>query len=205
MEEAKKQPFIVRYRRFVRTKAHLVWYWNAVSLLLLSVSWGVSAFRSSGDNRHLLLMGASASALFAVLFSVIAMEKKASLDRHYQLSGYVNRLREFVAQLADYTEGNVDSIRKTVESLSQVDAPKPSNDLLKDFPEDDRPIGTKERNTLLTIIAVLCNDAKLDYRRPAKTAGLIQGMAASMGVSIGETTIENHLKKIPSALETRMK
>mgnify|MGYP003340231686 CR=1 FL=1 len=29
--------------------------------------------------------------------------------------------------------------------------------------------------------------------------------AAKMGVSIGESTIESHLKKIPDALETRMK
>lgn len=67
----------------------------------------------------------------------------------------------------------------------------------------ERELATRERNTLLSIIAVLCKEAKLDYSKPAKTAGLIQGIADSMGVSIGETTIENHLKKIPDALGTR--
>ena len=67
------------------------------------------------------------------------------------------------------------------------------------------PISTRERNTLLTIIAVLCKEAKIDYTKPAKAAGMIQSTAATMAVSIGETTIENHLKKIPNALATRMK
>jgi len=67
------------------------------------------------------------------------------------------------------------------------------------------PIDTRERNTLLTIIAALCKEAKIDYIKPAKAAALIQGTAALMQVSIGETTIEGHLKKIPDALATRMK
>jgi hypothetical protein len=70
---------------------------------------------------------------------------------------------------------------------------------------DARPLLTTERNTLITIIAVLCKEAKLDYAKAAKTAGLIQSTAAGMGLSIGETTIEGHLKKIPNALATRMK
>ena len=68
-----------------------------------------------------------------------------------------------------------------------------------------KPIATTERNTLLTIIAALCKEAKLDYTKPAKTAGLIQSTAAGMGLSIGETTIEDHLKKRPNALAGRMK
>ena len=67
------------------------------------------------------------------------------------------------------------------------------------------PLQTKERNTLLTIIAVLCKDAGYDHTKHAKTAGLILSTAAKMGIEIGETTIEGHLKKIPDALATRMK
>ena len=69
----------------------------------------------------------------------------------------------------------------------------------------EKPLAKRERDTLLTIIAVLCNDAKYDYTKHAKTAVLIEGTAARMGVSIGETTIEGHLKKVPDALATRMK
>ena len=71
--------------------------------------------------------------------------------------------------------------------------------------EQEKPLSTKERNTLLAIIATLCHEAKIDYTKPAKAAASIQHTADSMGISIGESTIENHLKKIPDALESRMK
>ena len=71
--------------------------------------------------------------------------------------------------------------------------------------ETEKPLITTERNILLSIIAVLCNVAKYDYKTPAKTASVIQGEAAFMKISIGESTIENHLKKIPNALAGRMK
>ena len=70
---------------------------------------------------------------------------------------------------------------------------------------EEKPLGTTERNTLLTIIAALCKEAKLNHIKHSKTAGLIQSTAAGMGLSIGETTIEGHLKKIPEARATRMK
>lgn len=69
----------------------------------------------------------------------------------------------------------------------------------------DSPMGNRERNTLLTIIGVLCKEAGYDYNKAAKTAGLIQSTADKMGISIGETTIEGKLKLILDALATRMK
>ena len=71
--------------------------------------------------------------------------------------------------------------------------------------DTEKPLGNRERDTLLTIIAALCKEAKIPYDKPAKAAGMIQSTAVKMGVSIGETTIEGHLKKIPDALATRMK
>ena len=71
--------------------------------------------------------------------------------------------------------------------------------------EQEKPLNTRERNTLLTIIAALCKEATIDYNTASKAANLIQGAAAELGVNIGETTIEGHLKKIPDALENRMK
>lgn len=75
----------------------------------------------------------------------------------------------------------------------------------KDIGMVERPLLTKERNVLLAVVAALCKDAGYDTSKPAKTAVLIQSTAAKMGLSIGESTIENHLKKIPDALATRMK
>jgi hypothetical protein len=69
---------------------------------------------------------------------------------------------------------------------------------------EDPPLRTRERNTLLSIIAILCGEAKYDYTRPAKVASLIKKKAEEMGLTIGESTIESHLKRIPDALEVRM-
>ena len=72
-------------------------------------------------------------------------------------------------------------------------------------PAADRPLGKRERDKLLVIIAILCKDAGYDYKKVSKTTSLIQNTAASMGISIGDSTIDNHLKKIPDALATHMK
>lgn len=67
---------------------------------------------------------------------------------------------------------------------------------------DEKPMGTKERRTLLTIIAVVCKEANLDYTKASKTAGLIHSIALQMGLNIGETTIEGYLKKLPEVVES---
>lgn len=67
------------------------------------------------------------------------------------------------------------------------------------------PLSTRERNTLLSIVAALCKEAKIDYSRPAKAAALVKDLTVGMSLSIGESTIESHLKRIPDALEARMK
>ena len=67
-------------------------------------------------------------------------------------------------------------------------------------------VSTKERNTFLCIIAALCKGAAVDYSKPSKAAGIIREIAhRELGVAIGDTTIENCLKKIPEALEARTK
>ena len=72
-------------------------------------------------------------------------------------------------------------------------------------PKLDKHLDTRERNTLLAIIGVLCKEAKIPYESHSKAANLIHRTAERMGVSIGETTIEGHLKKVREALGTRMK
>lgn len=69
----------------------------------------------------------------------------------------------------------------------------------------EKPLGSKERNGLVSALGVACRLAKLDYTRPAKTAGLIADEAARMGVHLPESTVENYLKRIPDTLQSRMK
>ena len=70
-------------------------------------------------------------------------------------------------------------------------------------PAEEKPLQTRERGTLLAIIAVLCREAGLDYSRHAKTAGIIKRTAETMGLDLGETTIEGKLKSIPDVIEGR--
>jgi hypothetical protein len=70
----------------------------------------------------------------------------------------------------------------------------------------DRGIQKKERDTLLTIIAALAKAAKIDViKEPGKSALYIEGLTAELGARASKRAIEEHLKKIPNALETRMK
>jgi len=69
----------------------------------------------------------------------------------------------------------------------------------------DSPVETKERATLLTIIAALASEAKIDWQKPSKAAGLIQPQTEKLGAALGQRTIEEHLKRIPAALLRRAK
>lgn len=67
----------------------------------------------------------------------------------------------------------------------------------------DTGLKTRERNTLLAIIAALCKEARIDYAKPAAAAATIKNVTMLMGMNVGETTIEEHLKRIPEAIEAR--
>lgn len=68
----------------------------------------------------------------------------------------------------------------------------------------DKPMTTTERNTLLTIIAALCNNSAID---PAGrgAAGQIAKLTEKLGATVTDDTIRKVLAKIPDALESRMK
>lgn len=69
----------------------------------------------------------------------------------------------------------------------------------------DKPLSTIERNTLLTIIAALAKYAKIDVKECGKSAQYISGLTDELGANVSKRAIEEHLKKIPTALEVRMK
>lgn len=122
---------------------------------------------------------------------------------YFQVFDYLDRKLNW-SDLEWYPLGNLpDGVVLVVRTAALNDFLK--NTEVDAVPEMLRPVETKERNTLLCIIAALCTEAKIPYDKPAKAAGYIQSTAAKMGVSIGETTIEGHLKKIIYALPTRMK
>lgn len=68
-----------------------------------------------------------------------------------------------------------------------------------------KPLGTTERTTLLTIIAALVQELDLPISNPSKTSSLISDMTARISASVSQRAIEDHLKRIPDALERRAK
>ncbi|MCM2346114.1 MAG: hypothetical protein NDI95_05635 [Acidovorax soli] len=132
--------------------------------------------------------------------SLIAESAAEAMDeRRRRLEGFfadqdIDDLKEnFETHGIDYLIEEAASLRAKVKKLEK-----------KTLANEEKPLATRERNTLLTIIAALCKEAKLDHTKHAKTAGLIEDTAKKMGLSVGETTIEGHLKKITSTVVTRM-
>lgn len=68
----------------------------------------------------------------------------------------------------------------------------------------EKPISTIERNTLLTIIAALCDYSaiKIDDRG---TASQIAKLTEDIGATVSDDTVRRWLKAIPDALASRMK
>jgi hypothetical protein len=72
-------------------------------------------------------------------------------------------------------------------------------------PKQEKPLGTTERTSLLTIIAALSKEIGLPISRTSKAAGMIKDMTERIGTPVGLRTIEGHLKRINDALERRDK
>lgn len=66
-----------------------------------------------------------------------------------------------------------------------------------------KPLGERERTTLLIVIAALCKELKLDISNPTRAANLIEGAAMLKGVHIASNKIKDYLERIPRALEKR--
>lgn len=71
-------------------------------------------------------------------------------------------------------------------------------------PTVDKPIKTTERNTLLTIIAALCDYSAIKFNERG-TAGKIAKLTEEIGARVSHDTVKKVLSQIPDALETRMK
>jgi hypothetical protein len=59
--------------------------------------------------------------------------------------------------------------------------------------KEDTPVGTRERNTLHSIVAALLHLANLDITRPAKTAQVIEAECDRIGRPVAARTIQAHL------------
>lgn len=67
----------------------------------------------------------------------------------------------------------------------------------------ERPLKTRERNTLLTIVSALCSIAKLPVENSSKTAQVISSEAQRCGLDLPERTVAEKLKQLPAARAAR--
>ena len=67
---------------------------------------------------------------------------------------------------------------------------------------EDKPLGKRERDTLLTIIAALCTDCGIDHQERG-AAVVVQGAVQRIGATMDDGTISKWLKQIPDAVATR--
>lgn len=138
--------------------------------------------------------------IFAVMgFVMLAANRASKID--HRLRG----LAEYVEELRAYTVPKIDSIEDFLERNSREEEIPPPPTTVPTELAIEKPLGTRERDTLLTIIAVLAKEAKLQIDQPGKTALYIEGLTNELGAPVSKRAIEDHLKKIPNALETRMK
>ena len=94
---------------------------------------------------------------------------------------------------------------KSLRKMQSVTSLKPVQALPAEL-DKEKQLGTSERKTLLTIIAAMAvKGLKLNVHAPGKAAVYISGLTDELGTHVSKRAIEDHLKKIPDALETRMK
>jgi hypothetical protein len=92
--------------------------------------------------------------------------------------------------------------REHLDSLIQAEKKNSSDQNSRSQPGGKANLGSKERNTLLILIAALCREAKVDYKQRGISAA-IQKMTEEIGAPVSDDTINRVLKQIDSALESR--
>ena len=61
-------------------------------------------------------------------------------------------------------------------------------------------LGDRERTTLLTIIAALAKDAKIDVSKPTKAGTIIAARISAMGYEVAPNTVAGHLRTLRKTL-----
>lgn len=68
-----------------------------------------------------------------------------------------------------------------------------------------KPLLTKEKQTLLVMVAASLREAKIDWLKPSSAGALISKITGEMGAYVSEGAIADKLKLIPDAIDRRSK
>lgn len=114
---------------------------------------------------------------------ILHMERESAIEGYYA---------SFVFPVGSALVVRTDALREFEQSING------------EMASVDKPLSTTERNTLLTIIAALCDRSGIKHQERG-TAQRIMEMTDEIGAHVDDGTIRTALAKIPDALETRMK
>ena len=92
----------------------------------------------------------------------------------------------------------IEELDRFIKEFDNEAKPNPKNDKSKS------KMMTRERNTLLVLIATLCKQANFDYTQRGISKA-IEAATEELGVRISDDTIRGILNDIPNALESRQK
>jgi hypothetical protein len=129
-----------------------------------------------------------------------AVIKKGRVIRSIELLGRL-------AKSGKIDESNITEISAAYKSaiIENQQLKEKLNHALSNQPtKTDRPLTTRQRRTLLTMIAALCDYAGIDPQTRG-VAQRIKVMTESIGTPVDDETIKKILAEIPDAIESRMK
>ena len=114
-------------------------------------------------------------------------------------------LFDWIASDASEFESQYFSRQELHRWITENDLPSEYDFLKTNLPVSQiNELSTTERNTLLAVIAALCDYSDIKYKERG-AATKIAAMTQENGAPVSDDAIRNILKKIPDALATRMK
>ncbi len=120
--------------------------------------------------------------------------------RHIALQGMLAK----AGKLDESKSVNVVAAYKAIATENQMLKEQLANAKSGQPAKVDGPVSTRQRRTLLTIIAALCSNQGIDLQSRG-AAQRIMEMTDDLGAHVDDGTIGKALSQIPDALETRMK
>ena len=131
----------------------------------------------------------------------------------YQLLPFLNLLSGFDRNPSVFPVGSLLGVRPHALDAVVASLASPSlgpEEQQPSKPDDatdtlDKPLVARERTTLLTIIAALARAVDIDILKASKAGDTIEALTVELGARVSARAIEDHLKRIPDALERRGK
>jgi hypothetical protein len=168
------------------------------------VEWMHERGLSPGD--HMASWLSTESTISELICEEVASLRAASMTGEQELTKIVQQKAaakygmldesEELEEVREVLKAKVQEIHRLEEKLAEHRSAQPA--------KVDRPLHTRQRRTLLTVIAALCSQTGIEHDGRG-AAQRIKRATELIGAPIDDGTIDSILKEIPDALETRMK